>query len=82
MSVRVMLRLIRVDTLRRVHNVGFLKGRLNYQTVIDSFRELPGLFLLPNLKMGHITDCDHEYTSYQYIIRPSRLITTHLNSKS
>ena len=31
MSVRVsLLRLIRVDTLRRVHSVGFLAGRLNY----------------------------------------------------
>ena len=28
-SLRGMLRLIRVDTLRRVHNVGFLAGRLN-----------------------------------------------------
>ena len=27
-SLRGMLRLIRVDTLRRVHNVGFLAGRL------------------------------------------------------
>ena len=37
MSVRVnlrgMLRLIRVDTLRRVHNVGFLAERLNYYYV-------------------------------------------------
>ena len=30
-SLRGMLRLIRIDTLRRVHNVGFLEGRLNYQ---------------------------------------------------
>ena len=29
-SVRGILRLIQVDTLRRVHNVGFLAGRLNY----------------------------------------------------
>ena len=29
-SLRDMLRLIRVDTLRRVHNVGFLAGRLKY----------------------------------------------------
>ena len=43
MSIRVdlrgMLRLIRVDTLRRVHNVGFLTGRVIWEnvdgTVID-----------------------------------------------
>ena len=29
-SLRGMLMLIRVDTLRRVHNVGFLVERLNY----------------------------------------------------
>ena len=29
-SLRGMLRLIRVDTLRRAHSVGFLAGRLNY----------------------------------------------------
>ena len=29
-NLRGMLRLILVDTLRRVHNVGFLVGRLNY----------------------------------------------------
>ena len=31
-SLRGMLRLIRVDTLRRDHNVGFLAGRLIYQS--------------------------------------------------
>ena len=29
-SLRGMLMLIRVDILRRVHNVGFIAGRLNY----------------------------------------------------
>ena len=34
-SLRSMLRLIRIDTLRRVHNVGFLVGRLicNFQHI-------------------------------------------------
>ena len=34
-SLRGMLRLIRIDTLRRVLNVGFLAGRLIYMNVVD-----------------------------------------------
>ena len=33
----VMLRLIRIDTLRRVHNVGFLAGRLIFLSNTDVY---------------------------------------------
>ena len=35
-SLRGMLKLNRVDTLRRVHNVGFLAGRLNYVNLSEA----------------------------------------------
>ena len=34
-SLRGMLRLIRVDTLRRVHNVDFLAERLMYSVIVS-----------------------------------------------
>ena len=34
-SLRDMLRLIHVDTLHRVHSVGFLAGRLIFHTHVD-----------------------------------------------
>ena len=43
-SLGGMLRLIRVDTLRRGHNAGFIAGRLNYSL----------FFLLSNIKCSHI----------------------------
>ena len=38
-SLRGMLRLIRVDILRRVHTVGFLAGRLNCITAFTDLLE-------------------------------------------
>ena len=38
LSRRGMLMLIQIDTLRRVHNVGFLEGRLNYELHLDRVR--------------------------------------------
>ena len=50
-SLRGMLMLIRVDTLRRVHNVCFLAGRLNFDVctaIIENLTKEFGQFPVDN----------------------------------
>ena len=55
-SLRGMLRLIRVDTLRTVHNVGFLLERLIFQSL---------LYLYILLLIVHLTSRCYKYSFYQ-----------------
>ena len=77
MSIRVslcgMLRLIRVDTLRNVHNVGFLARRLIYVYIRGSIPAVINNQLIQFTYLGDSIISSHQFSSVKFSVGARRM---------